>query len=72
MSGTIPPLSSTPSCRGGQLKKVQGQLYFTLCCVHYRSEGIPVINFHAECSKCQGFWNAHRSRDWIFFKFAFG
>jgi hypothetical protein len=28
MSGAIPPLPNTPSWRGDQLKKSQGQLYF--------------------------------------------
>jgi hypothetical protein len=27
MSGAIPPLPNTPSWRGAQLKKAQGQLY---------------------------------------------
>jgi len=30
MSGAIPPLPSRPSWHGAQLKKAQGQLYFTL------------------------------------------
>jgi len=34
MSGSVPPLPSTPSWRGAQFKKAQGQLYlyiFILC-----------------------------------------
>jgi hypothetical protein len=30
MSGAIPPLPNTPSWRGAQLKKTQGQLYLYL------------------------------------------
>jgi hypothetical protein len=30
MSGDIPPLPNTPSCRGAQFKKAQGRLYLYL------------------------------------------
>jgi hypothetical protein len=34
MSGAIPPLPNTPSWRGAQFKKAQGQLYLYLLLNH--------------------------------------
>jgi len=30
-----------------------------LCCVYYRTECMPVVKFHADCSRCRSFSNAH-------------
>jgi hypothetical protein len=42
MRVAIATLPSTPSWCGAQLKKAQGQLKFTFCCIEYMSLGVLV------------------------------
>jgi hypothetical protein len=46
MSGAIPPLPNTPSWRGTQLRKAQGQLNYCLCVCSLVSFRILLLSDH--------------------------
>jgi len=42
------------------------------CCVYYRTECMPVVKFHAICTRCQCFCSMHCWCHWIYFSVHFG